>query len=174
MVGASGWDYADNGHPATGVKTSYLDADNVVHIQFGNNTGSAIWSGAADVFALYCSVSSATPVIVNVTPLSQAVAAGANVQFNAAVLNNANPNVTWSVDGILGGNVTVGTINALGYYAAPNVAGTHTVTATSVADPSASGSGTITVQGTLIPDPGINLTTGGNPIVANGDQIYVE
>ena len=174
MVGASGWDYADNGHPATGVKTSYLDADNVVHLQFGNNTGSEIWSGAADVFALYCSVSSATPVIVNVTPLSQAVAAGANVQFNAAVLNNANPNVTWSVDGILGGNVTVGTINALGYYAAPNVAGTHTVTATSVADPSASGSGTITVQGTLIPDPGINLTTGGNPIVANGDQIYVE
>jgi hypothetical protein len=174
MVGPSGWDLADSGHEATGVKTCYLDADNLIHMQFGNNTGSIVWSGAADVFALYCSVNSSTPVVVNVTPLSQTVPAGANVQFNAAVLGSANPNVVWSVDGIAGGNVTVGTVNALGYYSAPNVAGSHTITATSVADPSASGSGTVTVVGTLLPDPGNILSTGGIPIVVNGDEIEVD
>jgi chitinase len=73
------------------------------------------------------------------------VAAGETQQFSATVLNNANSNVTWGVDGIAGGNVTVGTISAAGLYAAPAAAGSHTIAAISVADPTASGSAAVTV-----------------------------
>jgi hypothetical protein len=37
---------------------------------------------------------------------------------------------TWSVDGVAGGNATVGTITAGGLYTPPSAVGTHTVTAT--------------------------------------------
>jgi hypothetical protein len=172
MVGTSGWDYADNGTPATGVKDSYLDADNVVHIDFGNNTGSIIWPGAADVFALYCTTGLSVGTIVQVTPPTQSVAAGAQVQFDAAVLNNANPNVSWSVDGNMGGNITVGTVDATGNYNAPDTAGTHEITATSVADPTASGSATVTVWGTVY-DPENIIVVGDTPVTVDGDQIDV-
>lgn len=39
--------------------------------------------------------------------------------------------VTWSVDGVAGGNSSVGSITAAGLYTPPTAAGTHTVTATS-------------------------------------------
>jgi hypothetical protein len=38
---------------------------------------------------------------------------------------------TWSVDGVAGGNASVGTITAGGLYTPPRSVGTHTVTATS-------------------------------------------
>jgi hypothetical protein len=176
MVGTSGWDYPDNGHPAHGVNTCYLDADNVVHITFGDGLSSDdVWPGLADVFALYCSGAGAVPVVVNVTPLSATVAAGATQQFSAVVLNNANPNVTWAVDGINGGNVTVGTIDASGNYSAPTMGGGHAITATSVADGSASGSAAVTVTGSLILPTGSSVLTDalGNIIYVNGDVIYV-
>jgi hypothetical protein len=176
MVGTSGWDYPDNGHPAHGVNTCYLDADNVVHITFGDGLSSDdVWPGLADVFALYCSGAGAVPVVVNVTPLSATVAAGATQQFSTVVLNNANPNVTWAVDGINGGNVTVGTIDASGNYSAPTMGGGHAITATSVADGSASGSAAVTVTGSLILPTGSSVLTDalGNIIYVNGDVIYV-
>ena len=47
--------------------------------------------------------------------------------------NNAPSGTTlnWSVDGVAGGNSTVGTISSSGLYTPPSSAGTHTVTATS-------------------------------------------
>jgi hypothetical protein len=41
---------------------------------------------------------------------------------------------TWSIDGIAGGNSTVGTIDATGLYAAGSAAGVHAVVATSIAN----------------------------------------
>jgi hypothetical protein len=58
----------------------------------------------------------------------------------------ANTDVTWSVDGIAGGNASVGTINASGMYAAPNATGAHTIAVSSVAFPSASATSQLTVQ----------------------------
>jgi hypothetical protein len=55
-------------------------------------------------------------------------------QFQATVGGVASTNVTWSVDGIAGGNSTVGTISTSGVYTPPAVAGTYTVTATSTAN----------------------------------------
>jgi hypothetical protein len=175
MVGPSGWNYADNGHAAHGVQNCYLDADNTVRMDYSDLlSGDDTWSGAADVFAIYCTSGAAVPTLVQVAPLSQSISVGSNVQFTATVLNNGNLNVTWSVDGIAGGNLTVGLIDATGFYYAPNSAGSHEITATSVADPTASGSAALMVYGTLIPDPGNILTTGGVPITVDGEEIDVE
>jgi len=124
------------------------------------------------VFALYCTTGLSVGTIVQVTPPTQSVAAGAQVQFDAAVLNNANPNVSWSVDGNMGGNITVGTVDATGNYNAPDTAGTHEITATSVADPTASGSATVTVWGTVY-DPENIIVVGDTPVTVDGNQIDV-
>ncbi|HWR35299.1 MAG TPA: Ig-like domain-containing protein [Clostridia bacterium] len=48
--------------------------------------------------------------------------------------------VTWAVDGIAGGNATVGTISSTGLYTPPHVQGRHTVTARSTSDSTRTGS----------------------------------
>jgi hypothetical protein len=55
---------------------------------------------------------------------------GTTQQFDATVTGNLNTLVTWSTDG--------GSVNVNGLYTAPGTPGTYHVTATSVADPSAS------------------------------------
>jgi hypothetical protein len=71
-------------------------------------------------------------------------------QFNATVSNNANTAVTWSVATANGG-----TIDASGLYTAPTIAAglptTVTITATSVADPSKSGSATERLTPATVP-----------------------
>ena len=134
------------GNEAHGIYESYLDESNVIHIQFGDGSGN-MWAGTADVFALYCTPASAIGVSVNVAPSSASVSAGLSVQFSASVLGNANQSVTWLVDGVPGGNVTVGTIDATGFYTAPSSAGSHTVSAASVAVSTAVGLAPVTVWG---------------------------
>ena len=56
------------------------------------------------------------------------------MQFTATYLGSQTNNVTWSVDGVIGGNSTVGVISTLGLYTAPSTAGNHAITATSIAD----------------------------------------
>jgi hypothetical protein len=140
-----------NWNHAQGIGGCFVDASNVVHIFFqdGNNSD-PIWFGNADVFGLYCESGLGTPTLVSVAPPSTTLPAGATQQFTATVTGNANPNVTWKVDGIVGGNLTVGTISSTGLYAAPNSAGTHTITATSVGDPTASGSAAVSIFGAIL------------------------
>lgn len=176
MVGTSGWNYADNGDPATGVKDCYLDAENMVHIDFGNTTGSVTWPGAADIFALYCTPLTAASTIVSVVAAALKMGATTVQNFKATVMNNGNPNVSWSVDGIAGGNLTVGTVDAAGNYTAPNVAGSHVIVATSKADGTTSPPVTITVWGLTILAFGQSLLTDGqgNIIYSGVDVIYVK
>jgi hypothetical protein len=79
--------------------------------------------------------------IVTVQPSSASLLSGASQLFIATVANTGNQNVSWLVNGILGGNDTVGTVSATGFYlapaAVPSPAGV-TVTALSAADPGAS------------------------------------
>lgn len=64
---------------------------------------------------------------ITVSPSLSAVTTTTQTQqFTASVRN-----VTWSVDGIVGGNATVGTITTNGLYTPPAKAGNHTITATS-------------------------------------------
>ena len=84
-------------------------------------------------------------ISVSISPASATVAAGGTAQFSATVSGTSNTAVTWSVDGVAGGNSSVGTISASGLYTAPSAAGSHTVTATSAADTSKSASASVTV-----------------------------
>lgn len=85
------------------------------------------------------------PPVVSVTVAlpPTAIAGGATYQFVATVTGTTNTGVSWSVDA--NGNTNVGTINSGGLYTAPNSPGRFTVRATSVADPTKSGSTTILV-----------------------------
>src|SRR5258708_2116412 len=78
----------------------------------------------------------AAPVAVSITPQSAEIGASGTQQFAATVTGTTNVAVTWSVDGVAGGNAQFGTISATGLYTAPSIAGNHTITATSVADSS--------------------------------------
>src|ERR1700680_4179480 len=73
-----------------------------------------------------------TPTIaVNISPMRAAVVAVTQTaKFTATVTGDPTNSVTWSVDGVAGGNTAVGTITA-GTYTPPASAGTHTVQATS-------------------------------------------
>jgi len=86
-------------------------------------------------------------VVVSVSPKLTAVAATTQTQtFTATVTGDAqNLGVTWSVDGVAGGNATVGLITSAGLYTPPSSGGTHTITATSVANTSTSASATVAV-----------------------------
>ncbi|HEY1938087.1 MAG TPA: pyrrolo-quinoline quinone [Candidatus Angelobacter sp.] len=63
-------------------------------------------------------------------------------QFTATVVNTTNHSVIWAVDGVTGGNSTVGTISTSGLYHPPAKRGTHTITAKSVVQSTAKGSAT--------------------------------
>lgn len=78
-----------------------------------------------------------------------AVPINTTVQFSAVVTGASNPNVTWQVNKITGGNSAIGTITADGFYTAPAQLPTPTavtVSAVSVADPSAVGNLPITIS----------------------------
>lgn len=73
---------------------------------------------------------------MRVTPASVSLRFGESMQFEAQVLPlTLDQEVRWSVENIVGGNTTVGTISAAGFYTAPNTRfSSLTITATSVAD----------------------------------------
>lgn len=88
------------------------------------------------------------PVRVTLSPTSASTTVGGTQQFSATVTGTTNLSVTWSVNGIVGGNATVGTISASGLYTAPAsllLTQSYTVSARSVADTTAVGNATITV-----------------------------
>lgn len=81
-----------------------------------------------------------TPVVVAVTPATATLEVGSSREFTAHVTNTATTGVTWSSSG--------GTIAGTGAtitWTAPATAGTHTLTATSSADPTKQASAAITV-----------------------------
>lgn len=110
-------------------------------LQAGSNTAATTISVQA----------AATPgIAVTVSPSTATVPTGDNQQFRANVTGATNPAVTWSVNGIPGGNSGVGTITSAGLYSAPAMVpnpATVTVTATSVQAPTASASATVNVTG---------------------------
>src|SRR5262249_269194 len=59
------------------------------------------------------------PISVSVSPPSATVPAGGTQQFTATVQNTSNQAVTWQVNGVTGGNSTVGTISSSGLFTAP-------------------------------------------------------
>ncbi|HUI77002.1 MAG TPA: DUF1800 family protein [Bryobacteraceae bacterium] len=90
--------------------------------------------------------------VVDVAPPTASVRSGITQQFSATVTGNTNTGVTWSVNGVPGGNFALGFITANGFYTAPPVVPSPnaiTVTATSVADTTASGNSAVTLENPL-------------------------
>jgi hypothetical protein len=105
---------------------------------------------------------------VTVSPSTASVAASATQQFSASVIfSTTNTAVTWQVNGVEGGNSTVGTINKDGLYTAPNtVPSPNTVTVTAVAKADSSRKGTATI--TVTPPP--IVISPSNAVIAAGAQ----
>jgi len=107
------------------------------------------WDSSGAVFksTVIVTVSGAgtSPVSVETTPSSATLAPGDTQEFTATILNATDTDVTWSVDGLFNGNINVGTITDSGLYTAPATSGTHTIVATSAADPTKSDTVIVTV-----------------------------
>ena len=91
--------------------------------------------------------SDATKVSIAITGPST-VTLGAQSQYAATVTGSSDDTVTWSVNGVAGGDATNGSITAKGLYIAPVRAPRSskvTITATSVATPSVSNSLAVTL-----------------------------
>jgi len=83
---------------------------------------------------------------VSVSPKFAELASLQPQQFSANVVGNITDlSVNWAVDGMAGGNTSVGTINSTGLYQPPSTGGPHTVTATSVVVTTASDSANVVI-----------------------------
>ena len=112
-------------------------------------------SGAATVTVL-----PPPPPVVTISPLTASVNAGQTQQFSASVTGTANTAVIWSVNNVVGGNVSVGTVSASGLYSAPlnvPIPASVSIRATSVANSSSGATATLTV--TQPPGGGVSQGT---------------
>src|SRR5258708_15359006 len=84
----------------------------------------ALLSEGAWIFG--CGAGGASPpppppptIEVTVKPTSGSVVLGGQTTFTATVINTTDTAVSWGVNGVPGGNATLGTINSAGVYTAP-------------------------------------------------------
>jgi hypothetical protein len=92
-------------------------------------------------------------VSVTVAPSSATVNVNGTKQFSASVQNSSDQTVSWSVNGIPGGNGLTGTISASGFYSAPTTVpspATVVIEAASNSTPSAFGTASVTVTPAVI------------------------
>lgn len=107
------------------------------------NTPDGEWSNTVNV-----AIVPAEAISVTLSPVVASVRVRRTQQFAATVRGTTNTAVTWNVNGIMGGNDTVGTITQAGLYKAPGTVpapAAVVVSAASGADPSKSASATVTV-----------------------------
>ncbi len=125
---------------ATGTATSTQAGTQVVTVH-NPDPGTSTSAGVSIVVA--------GNVTVLVAPATVMVRLGNQQVFTDMVTGALNLSVTWTVNGVAGGNSTIGTITANGTYTAPltlPAPNTVTVTATSVEDPTKSSSATVTLE----------------------------
>lgn len=128
----------------------------------------------------------AQSVTVSLQPETASLHIGNYVQFTARVTGTTRTGVTWLVNGTAGGRAQVGTITTTGRYTTPAALpgdNAVTVTATSVEDPSASGSATITllnpypvvasVSPAMIPPGAFTVTVNGSGFV-QGSLVFFD
>jgi hypothetical protein len=115
--------------PATVTLTAYSNASNTSC----SSVNIVVTSGSINVW---------------ISPTGATVSTTKSQQFDAIVSGNSDTAVTWEVNGVTGGNSTVGTISASGLYTAPAtvpIPGTVTVTAVSQANTAISASDSVAV-----------------------------
>lgn len=100
------------------------------------------------------------PNAIIISPSNVSVAASTSQQFAATIVGLSSQSVTWSVNGVSGGNSTVGTIASISgnpaVYTAPASPATSqiiTIRATSVSSPGIFGEATVSISGGVITPP---------------------
>ena len=100
-------------------------------------------SGAGGTSSLVTATVTISSGTVTLSPTIATLTVSQTQQFTATVPGGGA--ATWAVDGIAGGNAAVGIVTSGGLYTAGTAVGTHTVVATSVANPTESGSAVVAV-----------------------------
>jgi len=111
------------------------------------------------------------PVSVAVSPAAVQVVTGTQQQFTATVKNSTNTAVTWSVSGSCSG-AACGTITSGGLYKAPAAVPNPAlvvVTATSAADPTRSGTASVTI----VPPVGVTISPTTANVAVGGNQQFL-
>src|SRR6202011_2541711 len=101
----------------------------------------------------------------SITPTTASVQTGMTQTFSATVMGSSNTTVNWSVNGVAGGNATVGMISTSGVYTAPMTTPSPamvTVSAVSAADSTKSASAQVTVTAAAATSGGSTTTSGGS------------
>jgi hypothetical protein len=107
------------------------------------------------------------------------VTTGYTANYAATVTGATNTGVSWLVDGIAGGNATVGSITASGTYTAGTNLGAHTIKAVAAADGTTSQTKQVTVlvlpQAVSLTATKLTVTTGSStqltPVFSNGTAV---
>ena len=129
---------------AAQLSTSLTMANGEHHISVNAwDSSGAVFKSSATITV--SATSAPAPVLVSISPTVATLATGQTQQFTATVTNTTNTAVSWSVDGIVGGNAGVGIIATSGLYTAGTSTGTHNVIAISQADASISATAMVTV-----------------------------
>src|SRR5581483_4209444 len=115
----------------------------------GTGMGTANAAGASTITAAYSGLTATASLQVYnhviIWPRVTSISPWQTVQFQATQPSNGSATLTWSVDGVAGGNQTVGLISATGLYSPPSTVGTHTITVAPASSPTASASATVYV-----------------------------
>ncbi len=70
--------------------------------------------------------------LINIDPEQSSITPTQTQQFTATISGTTNPTISWAVDGIAGGNSTVGTISSAGLYTPSTTPAMHLIQATNV------------------------------------------
>jgi uncharacterized protein (DUF1800 family) len=141
------------------------------------------WSGCGG--GMNVGGSSSTSNGMTVMPPNATLRAGDSTQFSVTVTANMNQAVTWSVNGVAGGNSTFGTIDATGKYVTPSSLPSPNsvkIKATSVADAALSATSSVTLQNPVpvvqtltpnfLPVGNFSLTVGGSNFVRGSKVMF--
>jgi IPT/TIG domain/Fibronectin type III domain len=152
--GANCTTFATIGTPTA---TTYSDTGLSSNTSYSYQVQAVDTDGNSSAFS---SQASATTVSITITPRVTSLTFTRTQQFTSS----GGANVVWSVDGVVGGSSSTGTITSTGMYTPPSAVGTHAVTAT-ISNPTQSVSATVYVvnyPGTFTRDVD-NMRTGLNP-----------
>ena len=159
VIGSSGLGSTDIAASATsgvGVPTPAVTAARTYTLTVTPSSGSPV--------SVSCTVTPQAVTMAAVVPATANLAVGFTQSFVCGVTGAANGTVIWSVDGIAGGNASVGTLSPAGLYTAGTSLGLHTITATATAN-GATQTATVTVSAdqvamTAVTPATANLTVG--------------
>jgi hypothetical protein len=158
-------------------KIAYRADSNTISQQFsltqGQHSISVQAKGASGPWitsTVSITVASPPTVSVTVSPASASVFTSGIQSFTATVNGSANTAVNWSVNGVAGGNSTLGTISTTGLYTAPSSVpnpSTVTVMATSQADSTKSANAAVAISvpqsvAVSLSPTSVSLQTGGS------------